>query len=268
MIKLLQIEYNKISRYWIFWGMAIILTVGLTTLYWGIEPFINENVKGPSNAPIPIPQFSLYEFPNIWHNLTYLAGMRFFLLFPALLITLIVTNEYTYRTLRQNVIDGLSRNEIVTSKIILVFVISASLVVLLLINGFLLGLSHSKDSSILLVFEKFHYLGAYFLEVFAFGMLALLIGTLVKKALFAIGILLTYSVILEPIAHHYSPEGLQRIFPLASIGRLIDVPNSGLMRMFGVNFRTYIDFLDVTIVMAWTIIFALLTYLIIRKRDL
>jgi len=268
MFRLLKIEYNKISRYWIFWGMAIILTVGLTTLYWGIEPFINENVKGPSNAPIPIPQFSLYEFPNIWHNLTYLAGMRFFLLFPALLITLLVTNEVTYRTLRQNVIDGLSRREIVTAKIILVFIISLALVILLFLNGLLLGLIHSKDSSWILFFDKINYLAAYFLEVFSFGMLALLIGILVKKALFAIGILLGYSVILEPIAHHYSPEWLQRIYPLASIGRLIDIPNSGLMRMFGVNFRTYIDILDVVIVSVWAVIFALLSYYIIKKRDL
>ena len=49
----------------------------------------------------------IFNFPYIWHFNTYIAAvLKFFL---ALVIVSMMANEYTYGTLKQNLIDGLSK---------------------------------------------------------------------------------------------------------------------------------------------------------------
>ena len=64
----------------------------------------------------------IFSFPGIWHNVTYVAG--FFKFFLAILVAILVSGEYEYRTIRQNIIDGMSRLEFFKSKIITLFLIS------------------------------------------------------------------------------------------------------------------------------------------------
>lgn len=269
MFRLLNIELKKSSRYFIFWGMAALNLIALAGLYWGIQPFIDDKLaNASSNAPIPIPAISLYNFPEIWHNLSFLAGSRFFLMFPALVIILLVTNEYTFRTIRQNIIDGLSRTEFFLGKLYLVIFIALILSVFLLINGSLLGLIHSKITTTALIFEKIHFIAAYFLEVLAFCSLALMIGVLVPKSIFALGILFVYSVIAEPIATHYTAEGYKQLFPIYALSGIIDTPNSSLMKLFGVQFKDYIDGVMVMVTLGWTIVFNTVSLWVIKRKNL
>jgi hypothetical protein len=62
-------------------------------------------------------------------------------------------------------------------------------------------------------------------------------------------------------------EDVARYLPLKTFGRMIDVPNTALMKLFGVNFREYIDLMDVFLSLLYLSIFLVITYLIIKKRD-
>ena len=49
----------------------------------------------------------IFNFPYIWHFNSYIAAiLKFFL---AVVIVSMMANEYTYGTLKQNLIDGLSK---------------------------------------------------------------------------------------------------------------------------------------------------------------
>ncbi|MDO9512376.1 MAG: ABC transporter permease subunit [Bacteroidales bacterium] len=269
MFRLLRIELTKSTSYYVFWGMAALNLMALAGLYWGIQPFIDDKLADASrNSPIPIPAISLYNFPEIWHNLSFMAGSRFFLMFPALVIILLVTNEYSFRTIRQNVIDGLSRTEFFLGKLYLSVFIALFLSLFLLINGFLLGIIHSADVSSVAILSKIHFIAAYFLEVLAFCSLAMMIGFLVPKSIFALGILFVYAVIAEPIATHFVGESYKQFFPLYAMSGVIDVPNSSLMKLFGVQFKDYIDWALVLITLGWTVVFNLISLWIVRKKNL
>lgn len=269
MKKLLQIEMRKIGSYRLFWALIIILAAGLAATFWGVESFLQEVTRDARhNSPIPIPSISLYTFPGIWHNLTYIAGSRLFLLLPAFVITLLVTNEYTYRTLRQNVIDGLSRENLVSAKIMFVAMLSFVMTMFVAINGLLLGMIHTPVAEWGSIFNKSWFLLAFFLEVFCFSMFALMIGFLVQRSIFALGVLFVYSVIAEPIAVHYSPEWLKPLLPVNAIGRLIELPNSALMKLFGIHFKEYIDFQDVLVTLVWSAVFAAVSIWVTKKRNL
>ena len=267
--RLLQIEMRKIGSYRLFWALLAVLAAGLAGAFWGVESFLQEVTSDArQNSPIPIPTISLYTFPGIWHNLTYIAGSRLFLLFPAFVIVLLVTNEFTFRTLRQNVIDGMSRDQVVLSKILFVSFLSLGLTLFVAINGLLLGMIHTPAADWYQVFNKSWFLAAFFLEVFGFSMLALMIGFLVQKSIFALGILFVYSVIAEPIAVHYSPVWLKPLLPVNAISHLIELPNSGLMRLFGISFKEYISPQDAIVTLLWCLFFAFLAAWITRKRNL
>ena len=64
----------------------------------------------------------IYQFPDIWHNITYVAGFLKFIL--AIYMIISITNEMTYDTLRQNIMNGLSRVDFIISKLVLVFLLS------------------------------------------------------------------------------------------------------------------------------------------------
>ena len=73
-----------------------------------------------------VPGFSikgLYQFPNIWTFFPWVAS--WFNLFLAIVIIVLVGNEFSFRTFRQNVIDGLSRNDLIKGKLILIFTIAS-----------------------------------------------------------------------------------------------------------------------------------------------
>ena len=64
---------------------------------------------------INIDRIPLYHFPDIWQNLAWTSGLL--KMGVAIMVVVSITNEYTYRTIRQNIIDGMSREEFLLSKV-------------------------------------------------------------------------------------------------------------------------------------------------------
>ena len=116
MLELLKIEWLKIKKYPAFWGMLFIVTLtypGTTLLsYYAYS----KSIRGKEMANTIAKMFlgNPFAFPETWHTVAFLSS--FFILIPSLLVIMLVTNEYTYKTHRQNIIDGWSRNQFVYSK--------------------------------------------------------------------------------------------------------------------------------------------------------
>jgi ABC-type transport system involved in multi-copper enzyme maturation permease subunit len=218
------------------------------------------------NSPIPIPDFSLYQFPYIWHNLSYLAG--FLKIFTALILIIFVAADYSYRTNRLQIMMGLSRGEYFVTQCIFVFALALFSVLILAVWVLIQGFLHSTDLSLMSITSKSYFLAAYTLEIIAFLSFALMIVTLLRRSgLSIVTFLVTYFVI-EPIVRFYVPDVVAANLPFKRIGNIIDVPNSSLMQLFGLNFKTYIDYRDLIIVLLYTLLFLGITYWIIRRRNL
>ena len=267
MIRLLKIEFKKLVNNKTFWILLGLYALILALVFWSIQTFVNDIVKQTGKTvPIPVSKISLYEFPDIWHNLTFISG--YLKLILAIIVIIFITNEYSYRTVRQNIITGLSRLEFLLSKLLMVGVISLAATLFLYINGLILGFLNTSEITFGLVFERNIFLFAYFLELFAFMTLALMIGILVKRSGFALGILLLYYYIIEPILSYKLPYDIGDYLPLQTVANLIDVPNTSLMKLFGLNFREYIAVSDTLITIAYTCLFSYFMFITLRKRDL
>lgn len=267
MIKLIKIESKKLINNKPFWILSILYILILGLVFWSIQTFINDIVKETGKSiPIPVIKISLYSFPDIWHNLTFVAGYMKLIL--SLIVIIFITNEYAYKTIRQNIITGLSRFEFLLSKILMIAIIAIAATLFLYLNGLVLGFLNTEKITFKLLFSNNIFLFAYFLELFTFMSFALLIGTSLKRAGLSISILLLYYFIIENLLYYKLPEKIGNYLPIKVISNLIDIPNTSLMKLAGINFKDYISTSDTLFTISYSILFIYLTYVILQKRDL
>jgi len=267
MLRLLHIELIKAFNFKALWYLFLIYISALGLILFGVETFINDILGDEGrNLPISLPKMSLYAFPLVWHNLTYLAG--FFKIFPAIMVIILVTNEYSYKTIRQQVITGLSRNELFFAKVSLILATSIIMTLLIGIYALILGFRNTEIITFEILFDKSQFLLAYLFEVFAYTSFAYLIATLVKRSGFAVGVLLLWAYIAEPILAYNLKGNWGDFLPLQSIGNLIRIPNSQLMKIFGIEFQEYIAYTDFYIAFGYAVLFNFIVWIIYKKTDL
>ncbi len=266
MLRLIKIDFKKYAYNRTFWILLLTYFALIVALFFLAEKILNLFIAdAKTNVPIPVPEFSFYSFPYVWHNLAFFGG--FFKILVGLIIVIFVTNEYTYKTIRQNVMNGMSRLQFLFSKVIFAALLSLSAALILILSGLILGLSHTTDLSASLVFQNIEFIFAYFLEVFTFSLLAMFVGFLFKQSGLAIILLAIYFYIIEPIMARLLPETISGFLPVESMSNLIDYPNSELMKMFNVNFSDFVSVSDVFICVVWSIFFVGMTFLLLKNRD-
>jgi ABC-2 type transport system permease protein len=237
---------------------------------------------------IRIADQGIFNFPYIWHFNTYIAAL--FKIFLAIVIVSMMANEYTYGTLKQNLIDGLSKKEFIISKFIVVVTFALASTVFIFIMSLILGYSFSSYNEIGIVFSDLEYLLAFFIKLVAFFSFCLFIGILVKRSAFALGFLFIW-FIAENIFYWILKFGILggddktknlgdtiiQFFPIESMSNLIKEPFSRLSAIKTIEatiggakaVKDYsIHFSQISIVVIWIAIFIYASYYILKKRDL
>lgn len=267
MFRLLQIELKKALGFRAIWWLALLYFGVIATMLFGVETFINDVVKDAGkNLPIQIPGVSLYSFPGVWHNMTYLAS--FLKIFMAIISIILVTNEFSYKTIKQQVLHGLTRYELFWSKVILNLTIAFFATFVIGIISFVLGVRNTEALTWAAMTGKLSFLLAYFYEVFAYLSFALMIATLVHRSGFAIGILMLYAFIIDPILDYKLPNDWGDFLPITAIGHIIQLPNSQLMKLFGIEFQQFVAMRDILISGAWILILNGIVFWYLKKKDL
>jgi ABC-type transport system involved in multi-copper enzyme maturation permease subunit len=248
MIKLLKIELQKLKPYTIFWlfnGMYAVLLFGA---YYLMKKF-TESPEFPDG------------FPLNWQRLTWIAG--FLNPFLVLIVILFTTNEYTFNTFRQNVIDGLSRTEVFMSKVIVHFIISLYSTILVVLLGTLFSALFSKAFTPENYFHDFYYIGIHFLKCFTFLSIAYALSLLFKKGIITI-IMLIILYIGDGIVSGVTSNEAFDLLPFASMSNLIASPD------FAMFFGTIsIDkSVIIAVVIAYLVLFNVGSWFLLNKRDM
>lgn len=268
MRSLLKIDFKKYFFSKTFWTLGLMYLSLIFMILFAAEWFLNNLVtEASTQGAMQIPNFSLYEFPLIWHNLTFLGGLDLIKLIMSLIVIIFITREFTFRTMRQNVMNGLSRTQFLLSKVLFIFNLSLFATLIIFLSGTILGLKNSPQVSVSLFFEYFHFLPAYMLEMFTFCAMCLMIAFLVKGPILSVAVLMIY-YIGELIMSYTLPEALSPYLPFVSMRNIIDTPNSSLMKLFSINFREYISIPDTITCVIYSVVFIGIVYLVLRKRDL
>jgi ABC-type transport system involved in multi-copper enzyme maturation permease subunit len=228
-------------------------------------------------------EMGIFNFPYIWHFNTYVAAwLKFFL---AIVIVSMMANEYSYGTLKQNLIDGLSKKEFILSKFLTVVLFSLCSTVFVFVMTLLLGYSFSSYTELDVVFMDLDYLLAFFIKLTGFFSFCLFLGILVKRSAFALGFLLVWSIfegilkgilVFKIFPNSNTGSYITQFFPLEAMSNLIIEPFTRLSviksigTQIGVeNTKDYgVHYLSILIVLVWTFLFIYFSYKLLKNRDL
>lgn len=273
MIRLLEIEWLKLKNYKVFWILIIMYFMGLILLLSSgmfLMQFLKS--KGAQFEGIDPTILPLYDFPDVWQNMTYIA--TFFKVILAFIVIISATNEISYRTMRQNVIEGMSKWEFLKSKLLLIIGLATVATFFIFLEGLVTGLIYSRVKHPEFIFNDLEFLAAYFLEVITFLSFALLLSVLLKKAGFVIVLIFMYTLIFEPfltINMIHNPwineytSWIAPYLPIKALNNLIRVPFQKYVFM---EIQDYIAWKDILVVLCWLLIFQLSIYRLLDKRDI
>ena len=272
-IELHKLKYNKSAK---VISIVYFILISFIALIASIE-------FNFGNFHFRIADQGIFNFPFIWHFNTWVAAIL--KLFLAIVIVSMMANEYSNRTLKQNLIDGLSKKEFVLSKFLTVVLFAMVSTLFVFIVSLILGLIFSDYNEIGIIFSDTEYLLAYFINLIGFFSFCLFLGILVKRSAFALGFLLIWSI-MEGIIYSFLKwemfrnsdlaDNIIQLFPLASMSNLIKEPFSRLgavqsaANQLGEAFdKDYsVQFMTVLIVLTWTCLFVYGSYAVLKKRDL
>lgn len=278
MLRLLSIEIHKLknsraSKVLIITYFALLTSIALiAAIKFDIGPI-----------QFHLAEQGIFNFPYIWHFNTFIAA--FFKFFLLLVIVSMMANEYTNKTLKQNLIDGLSKKEFVLSKFYTVIAFALISTVFVFVVSLVLGLIYSDYNEISIIFSDLEYLLAFFVKLLGFFSFGLFLGMLIKRSAFAVGAMLIW-FFAETIGYNILKWNLFRgtdiadqIFqfaPLKAMWNLIDEPFSRLNAVktlasqIGEDISTDygIHLYEILIVLGWTFLFIYASYYLLKIRDL
>lgn len=203
MFQLIKIEWLKIKRYPAFWWMLGIVALtypGINIMFTSIFKDMTGRKQNMAAQMAKMLIGNPFEFPEAWHTIAYFSSI--FVLIPSILVIMLVTNEYNYKTHRQNIIDGWSRRQYITAKMMDVVIVAFIATLMYAIVALSLGI-YMDDGHLNRWAEQLQYIPLFFIQIFAQLSIAFLLGYLIKKAFIALGIFLFYNIIIENILVNY-----------------------------------------------------------------
>ncbi len=232
MIGLLEIEWLKIKRYRTFWILVGLFLALL--LLWNYEAAQgNINIGGGKKSHGMSIVNSDYSFPLAWGSTGYWGSI--FIMFISIVVIILTTNEFAYRTHRQHVIDGWTKMNFFHAKVMLVVVLSIASTLSVVLVGSILGWMHYH--SFAGFFGEFKLLGYFFLLSLDYLGFALFLALLIRRSGLAIGLFLLYAMFLETILwviiNNYSPDNkpLGGLLPLQAGDSLLPFPYPPMVKM-------------------------------------
>lgn len=227
MLSIIKTEWLKIKNYPAFWyvmGITALTYPGINYMFLNVYHKITEQ-KSSSGQMVKMLIGNPFSFPEAWRTVGYFSSL--FVFIPAIVIIMLITNEYTYKTNRQNIIDGWSRQDFMTGKLMDVFILSVLVTLLYSIVAFVLGQVNTENAAAN-KWQLSYYIGLFFLQTFSQLSIAFMVGLLVRKSFIALAIFAFYYIIIEPISvnvlKYKFNSNLGEYFPLEISHRLLPKP--------------------------------------------
>ncbi len=275
MIRLVQLELQKLwlnrtSKILIFISFILPFTVLVLSS-------IKINFFG--FFTLELGELGIFNFPIIWHITTFFAS--YFKFFFAIVVVSMIGNEYSNKTLKQNLIDGLSKKEFILSKFYTIVFFSLAATILIGVATFCIGMYYSSYTEANIVFREVEFLLGYFVKLVGFFSLCLFFGMLLKRSAFALAFLFVLYIVewlvfwgaYELFDSADKAFQVKNFMPLESMYKLIDQPIQRIvMTKFPdkaeLGYDYALHFSEIAIVLGWTALFIFLSYRLLKKRDL
>ncbi len=268
-------EWLKTTRRLAFWITLLCLAGLMGIVFW------DRHSTGVNSAKV-----APFTLPDGWRYILSEAGPMP-AMFGAVLIIMLVASEFSWRTARQNVIDGLSRGQFFAGKTLLLPAVAVATLLPVVLVGATVALLDTAPSALAGALpgqEDLAFAGGDLLAVGVMAAMALLLATTVRSSGPAMALYFFYIAfgerILAGAAARLIPAAaaLGPYWPWQVVSRLTEegtyyapVRQAAVEEAAtkGAAAPTFIDPAVLSAVaVAWILVFALGGYLAFRRRDL
>ncbi len=259
-------EYLKTRRRTAFW-VASLVFAGLLSLVFG--SMVAQGMRDPKQAVV---------FPAAWGSIVGGPGVLA-AFFSAIVLILLVSSEFTWRTSRQNVIDGLSKEEFFGAKLLLIPGVGLFFFAVLLLLGGGIGVGGTLAKGALASASPFirpadlALMGGAFLGLLGWASFAFFLGITIRSTGSAIGAFFLYFLveqILGAFAGSLGPgvAAAFRFAPNVVFKSLWEPVRYGVVPLkagqsLGVETQWY-----VVAGAAWVAVFLVASFVLYRRKDL
>ena len=277
MLHLLKLELKKIKNYRPFQVMMVLFLIGMPAMLM----VSYEIVEGANPPEGMFSEKTLVELPTIWKYLGYNGNWMVFF-FLGFMSVLSITNEFSNKTLRQNIITGLSRTDFFKGKVMLITTMALVAAIYFFLCGTTIGLIYTEEFTMDKFTENIDYVPRFFLMSFGYMSLGTFLGMWIRRTGIAIVLFLAYGIFIEQILRWGVHMNLFKKFGIAMNKSVNYYPINAMEDLAPIPFPDMIDnmarnmdyypFIEPMEAAALTIIysslFLYLTYRLIISRDL
>ncbi|MCB0706520.1 MAG: ABC transporter permease [Saprospiraceae bacterium] len=268
MLRLLNLEWQKQKKHRIFQVL-----IGMYAL---LLPTIILPIRGIPELPPPIlTPDTLFQFPTVFTFIGY-AGNWLSFFFLGFFAVVLVTQEYSNKTLRQNIITGLSRTELFWSKANFLIVLSLAATIYYFIVCLIYGFIFSEAYYLSTITKNIDYIPRYFLMCLGYSSFGFLMGLLIRRTGIALFLYLSYVMFIELILRWVVHLKLfanksMHFYPMNAIEDLAPVPFAEIAEDFQAE-NGFSFFLTPTEAMitssVYIVLFLFLAHRLLMARDL
>ncbi len=266
MIHLLKLEWAKFRNNNVIVLLCLLYVVLLPSL-----TFIGKQI----NLPAPFPSNKIFfEFPTTWDWSAY-GGSWMVFFFLGFIALFMITSEISYKTMRQNIISGMTRIDYFMGKVITIVIISLLATIYYAIVTGITGLIHTE--TITEILPNNTIILRYFLMSLGYMSFGLLIGFTVKKSSLATLVYMVYILFLEMIlkwifimkvssakwAYYWPLNTIEDLTPNPFSQQIDDMSNKVMPMSYIIPYNEAIIVSSVYI-----ILFLAIAYYFFNKRDL
>lgn len=275
MRRLLEIEYFKIRYHSASLRLLISYFVLIPML--NFLPSINIAFGGLSSN---LGDLGVFEFPLIWHFGTYIGLYLKFLL--VIVVISSVTGEYSNLTLKQNLIDGLSKKDFLLSKVFMALVLTFLSVAVFFLTFFLIGWRNTEVVDWSIVFTELDYFLGYFIRLVGFLTFGIFAAVLLRRSALALGFIgiwwIVEGILRLMLRKIFGDAGstIASMLPLQSMNNVVSQPFQRIKfiqsasEQLGqqIDFIHGVHYIPMLQSVLWILVFIFLSYRILRIRDL
>ncbi|RFS24482.1 hypothetical protein DVR12_04540 [Chitinophaga silvatica] len=257
MKSIIYTEWLKVKTYRTFWIMIGLMLIIIPAGNFLLAEIITGNLKMLAKMA-----GSPFSFPDVWRLMAVIDS--YYSQVPGFLLIILVTNEYSFRTNRQNVIDGWERKEFVWSKLFWVFFLAIVTLLQATISAMLIGLIYGGKP---LSFSGFEYMLYYFMQVLVMLTIALVIAIFTRRAGMGIILFFAYVIMLDQLFSFLIKKYIGKIgslFPLQSGDELLPFPSQNLV----ISTDQYPTYIYVGVMLLYIVLGIYLVFRRVMKYDL
>ena len=264
---LLQLEWLKVKSFRPFMVLLALYALLLPTFMYSAKKMPIPKEIGGNDV--------LFMFPNIWGYLGYIGNWLVFFLMGFLAIQSI-SNETSYRTLRQNIINGLSRTDFFLSKLSFLTLINIAASLYYVVWALIFGFTNTETIYASKVYENIDTSGRYFLMCMGYTSLGLFLGVLFNRSILGLFVYFSYIMFIEKIIRYLLirkvlGSKVMLFMPANAFNDLVPPPVPKILNQTiqGTDIRLFLYPMEAIITaIVYTILFLYGAYYLLKNRDL